>query len=329
MCSTQCQGLTIGKSSPEGIGFHIAHCLVLKNATVFLGARNAQKAEDAIKQMLQMSPCIDQRQLRPFVVDLGDLKAVQQAARAVVAGSSRLDILIHNAGLLARPLKLDRFGISELFSINHLAPFVLTQTLMPLFKATARTDSGIRIVTVSSLLHVTVPEGVRFESKEDFNRRFGSNSDMLSSIAHYGLSKLANIAFARRLQQELDEEGIPAVSLSLHPGRVRTASIITMVGAERVDAEGDWLTPQEGALTSLFAAADPVVWNERNKYAGEYLVPFGLVGETSRDASNESLAEQLWKLSEEVVTEVLQEHACSMEPVQEPEAESNRISASL
>lgn len=57
----------------------------------------------------------------------------------------------------------------------------------------------------------------------------------------------------------------------------------------------------DGAFTSVFAAANPVVRANPEAYKGKYLMPFGKVtapGPLARDAE---LAKQLWTLSEKVV----------------------------
>jgi len=64
-------------SSPESIGYQTAYHLALKGATVYVGARSAAKAKDGIEHMLKESASILPDQLRSFVVDLGDLNAVQ------------------------------------------------------------------------------------------------------------------------------------------------------------------------------------------------------------------------------------------------------------
>jgi len=65
------------------------------------------------------------------------------------------------------------------------------------------------------------------------------------------------------------------------------------------------MTPLEGAMTPLFAAANPIVWEEREKYKGQYLMPYGVISETSENAGNPELATQLWETSERVVNSVL------------------------
>lgn len=71
--------------------------MAVKGATVYVGSRSAAKAEQAIKDMQAESSAIKDGQLRPFVADLADLKAVQRAAIEVTKTTNRLDILVNNA----------------------------------------------------------------------------------------------------------------------------------------------------------------------------------------------------------------------------------------
>jgi hypothetical protein len=64
-------------------------------------------------------------------------------------------------------------------------------------------------------------------------------------------------------------------------------------------------TPAEAALTPLFAATHPIVWKEKEKYGGAYLVPFDVLQNPSEAARNEMLARELWEVSERVVQDVL------------------------
>lgn len=86
-------------SSPNGVGFNTAFQLAVKGATVYVGARSAAKAEEAIKELRTKDNSIRADQLRPFVADLGDLKAVRATAEKLMTTTDSLDILIHNAAL--------------------------------------------------------------------------------------------------------------------------------------------------------------------------------------------------------------------------------------
>ncbi|GMG45793.1 unnamed protein product [Aspergillus oryzae var. brunneus] len=110
------------------------------------------------------------------------------------------------------------------------------------------------------------------------------------------------VLFSKEIQRRANEEGIPMVATSMHPGGVRT---VTRYFGEGNDRLKDLLTPLDGALTPLFAAAHPLPFIERGKYGGAYLVPFGDIGKTSEDGDSEQLAKDLWDTSERVLKDVL------------------------
>lgn len=239
--------------------------------------------------------------MKPFVADLGDLKAVHKAAQELVNTESRLDTLVLNAGLMGRAFDVDANGLSVSMTTNYFAPWILTTTLLPLLKKTAQAHPGVRIVNVSSSLHLSVPEGREFKTKEDFNSTLGSENSMPSNLARYGLSKLAGLLFILELEKKLKTEGVAAIALSLHPGRVKTTGVRTLIGPGNEDKLHDSLEPLEGAMTSIFAAGDASVWKDKSKYEAAYLMPFGIIGEPSVDAQKPELAAQLWATTEKIV----------------------------
>lgn len=95
----------------------------------------------------------------------------------------------------------------------------------------------MRVITVSSSTHALPPSGIRFNTPESFNipldgmtehlAQLGikGTAEMASNLVRYGLSKLANLLFAKQLQNIFDAEGINAISISLHPGGVKTGNV--------------------------------------------------------------------------------------------------------
>jgi hypothetical protein len=108
------------RSSPNGVGFHTALQMAAKGATVYLGARNAAKYQSAAEEMIKSDPSIGTNQIRPFIADLGDLKAVKTAAEKLMTGTDRLDILVNNAGLYVgvNRLTLNRI-LMCLLAVSH------------------------------------------------------------------------------------------------------------------------------------------------------------------------------------------------------------------
>jgi NAD(P)-dependent dehydrogenase (short-subunit alcohol dehydrogenase family) len=233
------------------------------------------------------------------------MKAVKAAAESFMAHETRLDILINNAGLLARPLDKDLDGISVSMSTNHLAPFILTTTLLPLLKSTSEIYPGVRVIMVSSTTHTLPPPGVRLNSLDAWNAELGGIDGMPSNLVRYGLSKLANILVAKKLQRIFEAESIDAIALSLHPGGVRTTGSINFVGEANLSMLDNALDPIDGANTSLFASTSSRVWREKETFGGAYLMPFGVVEEPSENARNEDLVEELWETSKSIANKVL------------------------
>lgn len=66
---------------------------------MYVGARDIQKAQAAIKEMQEDDTATLAGKLFPLAMDLGDLKQVRKVAREFVASEERLDILVNNAGL--------------------------------------------------------------------------------------------------------------------------------------------------------------------------------------------------------------------------------------
>ncbi|KAI7977160.1 hypothetical protein EIK77_005365 [Talaromyces pinophilus] len=231
-----------------------------------------KEADDAIKQMKEAYPSLARGNLlHPLALELGDLQNINAVAAKFAAKEERLDILVNNAALLARPLDLDKNGISVSFATN--------------------------------------PE---------------------SNLHRYGLSKLANHLFSAELQRRLDADKVPIVTIGLHPGYVLTGmwedySFISnfscniylttdLDGASRhIDKyhadiresiTSRSLTPLGGALTTIFAAAHPEVWEKRDLYGGAYVEPYGRVEQASEDARDPVLAANLWKASEDVLQSI-------------------------
>ncbi len=105
--------------SSEGLGLMVAQLLVTEGHGVTLHARNNQRAEDARASLSAAQAVV--------VGDVASLSGMREVAKQVnVLG--RLDAVIHNAGIGYRePRRVATVdGLSELFAVNVLAPYVLT-----------------------------------------------------------------------------------------------------------------------------------------------------------------------------------------------------------
>ncbi|KAH7114204.1 NAD-P-binding protein [Dendryphion nanum] len=307
--------LVTGANSPDSIGWHIAYNLALKGAKVYVGARSTEKAQSAIQAMVALSPdALPAGTLRPFVADLGNFRQVKEAAKEFISMENRLDILVNNAGILPRKLEFDSYGINISFSTNHLGPFLLTTTLLPLIIKTSSVNPDVRIVNVASTAALDAPESVAYTSVDEINADFGSEDEPLANYTRYGMTKLANVLFTSELQRRLssipitssDPAAATILAMSLHPGGVATTGAIEYQGGPDSFVKGDSVTPFEGAITPLFAAAHPEPRENEKTFRGKFLLPWGGVKEVEKWNGDEAekKARELWALSEKILEDI-------------------------
>src|SRR6266568_2822805 len=129
-----------------GIGLETARMLALKGAQVVLACRNLEKGKAAVDQVLAARPA---GRVTLALLDLSDLDSVAAFAAKFAASNERLDLLVHNAGVMTPPLGRTKQGFELQFGTNHLGHFALAARLLPLVLRTP----GARIVVVSSGAH--------------------------------------------------------------------------------------------------------------------------------------------------------------------------------
>lgn len=250
-----------------------------------MGARTASKAEAAIADIKKEVPNAN---ITFLELDLASLESVKKAANTFNASSNRLDVLMNNAGVMALPASITKDGYEIQFGTNHVGHALLTKLLMPTLQRTAADKGDVRIVNVSSAGHGLPPKGglVLKEATTDMSS--------YSTWVRYGQSKLANVLFTRELARRY-----PTIkSTALHPGGIDTG---LSLGFQK---SHPWLafmlrpallflkTPQEGALTQLFAATSPDV------KSGQYYVPTAVENSGSKYSQDQKLAEELWEWTE-------------------------------
>lgn len=159
----------------SGIGFETAKFLARKGARVYLACRNETRALAALKKLKEDEMVIKNGELRYLHLDLADFESAKKAADDILAKEERLDILVNNASLLFSEKPQFIKGILDYTVVNHLCPFIFTQTLLPLLKKTSQTpDSDVRVVLVSSDAHPRVSGTIRFRDLADMNETYDS-----------------------------------------------------------------------------------------------------------------------------------------------------------
>ena len=119
----------------DGIGLETAKMLVSMGHNVLLHGRNPAKLEAVVKELSAMN---GEGKLENYLADLSQLAAVEKFAAEVTARHEKLDVLINNAGVFVTPNPVTDDGLDIRFAVNTIAPYLLTQKLLPLMDATGR-----------------------------------------------------------------------------------------------------------------------------------------------------------------------------------------------
>ena len=225
----------------SGIGLAAAEALARLGASLVLVGRDAALVHGAA---VRVSRAAGNAAVRPLVADLASLRQVR-ALGDELARLPRLDALVHCAGVwhLRRRVTVD--GLEETLAVNHLAPFVLTDRLLPLLRATP----GSRVISVSS--HAAYGGRVRWDDPGWQRGRYGP-------YGAYAQTKVLNVLFARELARRVAEAGDPGpLAVAVAPGGVRTKLLDeagpVLHGFMKLFA----VSPARGAETLVWLASAP------------------------------------------------------------------------
>jgi len=281
------EGLTaIVTGANSGIGVETARALAFAGANVVLACRSVASGEQ-VAATLRVGLPQDAGQLEVGALDLADLNSVRAFTKGFLASGRRLDLLINNAGVMARPLTLTAQGIESHLATNHLGHFALTVGLLP-----ALGPKG-RVVTVASSVHT---RGKAKNVLETLTTDRAFTTRRYSPYGSYDDSKLANVLFTRGLAKRL----APGQSAhSIHPGVIGTNLARSMGVMGKVFVFFLKLfskSPAQGAATSVFAATAPELAGQ----SGSYLANCA-VASSSPEGRDAELAERLWDVSAQIV----------------------------
>ncbi len=261
----------------SGIGKATTLGLVKMGAIVVMVCRNQNMGETALAEIKAQS---GNESVEMMLADLASQESVRQLVRDYKDRYQQLDVLINNAGVAKANRTLTVDSIETTFAVNYLAPFLLTNLLLDMLKASA----PARIVNVSSMVHKW--------SAIDFDNLQGEKRYDMDKA--YNQSKLAVVLFTYELARKLQGTGVTVNSLE--PGMVATNFAREYTGFKRLMATRLWRpfmkSPEKGAETSIYLASSPEV----EGITGKYFIN-KKEAKPSKESYDETLSKQLWEVS--------------------------------
>lgn len=263
------QPIILVTGSTDGIGKETALELASRGAEVILHGRNTEKIR-AVQRELEEKTGSGKPDF--LLADFSDMDQIRTMGDEISSRYTRLSVLINNAGTFQKTRKLTKDGIELTFAVNYLAPFLITNLLVPLL----RKNAPSRIVSVASSAHY------------DVDRVDWGNLPAMPRYKPwdaYSLSKFADVTFTYTLSRNIDRSGISANCL--HPGVTNTKILRTAFpGMAGIPSE-------QGAETSVYLALSPEVEGVSGRYFEEKKPV-----RSSELSYDRSIQERLWKVAE-------------------------------
>lgn len=187
----------------DGIGLATSKMLLAQGHTVLMHGRNPQKLAKVVASLKEYEQYIEQ-----YIADLSDLKEVTKLAKNISEKHSALDVLINNAGILKTGQTRTVDGLDVRFAVNTLAPYLLTQKLLPLLSANGR------VINLSSAAQAPVDlAGLAGQKTYD------------NAMAAYAQSKLAITMWSRAMATQADNQD--TVFIAVNPGSKLASKMVT------------------------------------------------------------------------------------------------------
>lgn len=179
----------------KGIGFGIAKHLGKSGWQVILGARDQQRAENAVNELKSAGVDV----LGWVNIELRDLASIEHATKEISEKYPHLSLLVNNAGIpgdmSVDSLHTELSDIKETLDVNFIGTFALTKLLLPLL-----------INNKGRIVNITVPSEI---------------SPYWHPLA-YVASKAAQNAMMGVMATEIQQSNTSLEIFSVHPGPTTT-----------------------------------------------------------------------------------------------------------
>lgn len=250
----------------SGLGAATVLGLARLGARVHVLVRSPERAATAVarieRQLREEGLVADLRIERCDVSDLSVADAFAEDLCSRDGGTTTLDVLVHNAGVMP-PERTESVDGHELTVATHvLGPIRLTERLLP---ALRRSEHGARVVFVASGGMYTQPLPV---DDPDFQR-----GDYGGAVA-YARSKRMQVELAPLLDRRWSPERIS--TYVMHPGWADTPGLSRSLPAFRTLSRPLLRPAEAGADTAVWlAATDPApqsgtFWHDRRQRPTSY-----------------------------------------------------------
>ena len=270
----------------KGMGYEEAKAVAAKGFHTIMACHHPEAAEAKRQEIIQET---GNENIEIMGLELSDLSSVRRFADEVKSRFQHLDLLMNNAGMLAKEFRTTLDNLEQTVGVNYVGPYLLTRLLLPLM------GEGSRIVNMASL---TYKYG--FLDFPDFFTR--GRKGGFWRIPIYCNSKLALTLFTFDLAARLKDKGITVNAAD--PGVVSTD--IIHLDIRFLDAFADLCfrplirTPRQGADTAIHLLLD----EDKAGQTGTFNYSNHIVNVGNKFFHHKKMQE-LWDRTEDIVKKYL------------------------
>lgn len=229
----------------SGIGLACASALVAAGWQVVAVSRDPARNAAAVARLEAARPAGAAGAVSGRPADLADLAAVRALGAALVAELGRVDLLVHNAGVLNRSFHRTDQGFEATFALHVLGPFLLTALLLGPLRVAAGLTGEARVLTVSS--------GGMYAARLDLDRLERASPATYRGAGAYALAKRAQVELGVEWARRLG--GTAVVPATMHPGWVATSALAGGLPVAARLLAPLLRPPEEGADTLVWLAS--------------------------------------------------------------------------
>lgn len=258
--------------STDGIGKLAAMKLAYNGHHIVLHGRNAEKLSKVKQEIISAT---SNKNIVGYEADFSNLGDVKSMATKINKDLQSIDILINNAGVFKVPTLIATNGLDIRLVVNYLAPFVLTNALLPLLMQ----SNNPRIINLSSAAQANV------------SLQFLKKNSKLSDNEAYAQSKLAILLWSIDFAKKHPE----ITTIALNPGSLLNTKMVK-------EAYGKfWSSADKGADIII----DLAINSKYVDHSGHYFDnDKGQFGKAHPDAYHNQRIELLIKRTEELLDSI-------------------------
>ena len=255
----------------DGIGLETAKLLAAQGHHLLIHGRSENKLRETKKTLTNNS---SNAKIESYCADLSTFEDIKLMTQAILNAHTSIDIIINNAGVFNTPQPITHNGLDARFVVNTIAPYIITEALLPLL-----TDHG-RVINLSSAAQASINLEA-LQGKQTINEAFQA----------YAQSKLAITIWSQEIARALKPE---QVMVAVNPGSLLASKMVK----EGFGVEGNDLSI--GADILLRAALSTEFANASGRYFDNDSKQFA---PPHADALNSNICAQVIETIEAIIHE--------------------------